>query len=78
MLPFSTILHGKQTYITSVYTKENYRGNGYQKKVFLECLNLAKDMGISSFKLTTKSPIAMKMYESQGFEADNNAKKMKL
>lgn len=76
--PRADDLSWKVGYITSVYTKENYRGNGYQKKVFLECLNLAKDMGISSFKLSTKSPIAMKMYESQGFEADNNAKKMKL
>lgn len=76
--PQADDLSCKVGYITSVYTKENYRGKGYQKKVFLECLNLARDMGITRFKLSTKSPIAMKMYASQGFEEDNHAKKMKL
>lgn len=33
-------------------------------------------MGITRFKLSTKNPIAMKMYENFGFKEDKNAKKM--
>ena len=35
-------------------------------------------MGITRFKLSTKNPIAMKIYESFGFIDDEYAKKMKI
>lgn len=76
--PQADDLSCKVGYITSVYTKDEYRRNGYQKKVFLECLKLGETLGIKRFKLSTKNPIAMKMYESVGFNDDINAKKLKL
>ena len=76
--PQADDLSCKVGYITSVYTKERYRNKGYQKKVFLECLELGKSLGINRFKLSTKNPIAMKMYESAGFKDDTNAKKLKM
>lgn len=76
--PQADDLSCKVGYITSVYTKDKYRRNGYQKKVFLECIKLGETLGIKRFKLSTKNPIAMKMYESVGFKDDINAKKLKL
>lgn len=76
--PQANDLSCKVGYITSVYTKDEYRRNGYQKKVFLECLKLGETLGIKRFNLSTKNPIAMKMYESVGFKDDINAKKLKL
>ncbi len=76
--PEARDLGGKVAYITSVYTKEEYRGKGYQRKVFEKCLDYARDMGIIRFKLSTKNPKAMKMYESKGFVDDINAKKMQI
>lgn len=35
-------------------------------------------MGITRFKLSTKNPIALKMYANFGFKEDENAKKMKM
>lgn len=76
--PQANDLSCKVGYITSVYTKDEYRRNGYQKKVFLECLKLGETLGIKRFNLSTKNPIAMKMYENVGFKDDINAKKLKL
>ena len=55
---------------------EEYRHKGYQKQVFKECINLGKELGITRFKLSTKNPVAMKMYESFNFMEDEHAKKM--
>lgn len=71
-------LNCKGGYITCVYTKEEYRQKGYQKKVFEECLKYGKKLGIIRYKLSTKNPVAMKMYASFGFKEDSNAKKMKM
>ncbi len=76
--PQADDLSCKVGYITSVYTKEEYRNKGYQKKVFKECINLGKKLGITRFKLSTKNPIAMKMYEIFNFMEDEYAKKMRL
>ena len=65
-------------YVTCVYTKEEHRQKGYQKKAFEECLRYGKELGIIRYKLSTKNPIAMKMYASFGFKEDSNAKKMKM
>lgn len=76
--PTADDLIGKAGYITSVYTKEEHRCKGYQRKVLTECLNYGKNLGIIRYQLSTKNPIAMKMYASMGFIDDNNAKKMKI
>lgn len=76
--PQADDLSCKVGYITSVYTKDQYRRKGYQRRVFLECLELGKKLGIKRFKLNTKNPIAMKMYESVGFKNDIHAKKLKI
>lgn len=76
--PQANDLGCKVAYITSVFTKEEYRKRGYQRKAFEECLNFAKGLGIIRFKLSTKNPKAMKMYASMGFIDDINAKKMEV
>lgn len=76
--PQADDLSGKVGYITSVYTKEEYRKRGYQKKVFEKCIELGKEFGIRRFKLSTKNLIAMKMYKSAGFIEDEHAKKMRI
>ena len=76
--PQADDLSCKVGYITCVYTKNEYRGKGYQKQVFQKCIELGKQIGITRFKLSTKNPIALKMYESFGFKEDENAKKMKM
>lgn len=68
----------KVAYITTVFTREEYRHRGYQRKVFEECIQYAKDMGINRFELTTKSRVAMKMYASAGFIDNIEAKVMKI
>ena len=62
----------------TMYVKKEYRNKGYQKKVFKECINLGKKLSITRFKLSTKNPIAMKLYESFNFMEDEYAKKMRL
>lgn len=76
--PQADDLSCKVGYITCVYTKDEYRGNGYQKQAFQKCIELGKQMGITRFKLSTKNPIAMKMYANFGFKEDEHAKKMKI
>ena len=76
--PQADDLSCKVAYITSVFTKEEYRGKGFQRKAFEECINFAKSLDIIRFKLSTKNPKAMNMYASNGFIDDVNAKKMKI
>lgn len=71
-------LSGEFAYITTVYTKEEHRGQGYQRRVLEECINYAKKLGLIRFKLNTLNPKAMKIYESFGFKDDISAKKMKI
>lgn len=64
-------LNGYRGYICNVYTKEKYRGRGYQRKTFNECLNFAKKQGIISFSLSSKNEDAINMYKSFGFRPAN-------
>lgn len=66
----------KLGYITTVFTKEEYRGRGYQKKAFEKCLELGKQMNITRYKLCSDNPHAIKMYEAAGFINDVNSKKL--
>lgn len=59
-------------YICNVFTKEKYRGNGYQRLVFKACLEYAKGLGINDFKLNTRNEKAIDLYKSFGFEKANN------
>ena len=64
--------NGYYGYICNVFTKEEYRGKGFQRKVFNECFDYAKKMGITSFKLSSKNEIAINMYKSFGFKQIDN------
>lgn len=64
--------NGYYGYICNVFTKEEHRGKGYQKKVFNECFEYAKTMGITSFKLSSKNEVAIAMYKSFGFKKIDN------
>ena len=76
--PDARNLSCKVGYITTVFTKEEYRQKGYQRMVFEKCLDFGKKLGIVEYKLSTKNPNAMKMYASRGFEDDINAKTMRI
>lgn len=76
--PQANDLSSKVGYITTVFTKEEYRRKGYQRKVFEECLKFGKSLGIVRFKLSTDNPKAMNMYASNGFIDDTNTKKMRI
>lgn len=64
--------NGYYGYICNVFTKKEYRGKGFQKKVFDKCFKYAKEIGITSFKLSSNNEIAIKMYKSFGFKQTNN------
>ena len=64
--------NGYYGYICNVFTKEEHRGKGYQKRVFNECFEYAKTMGITSFKLSSKNEIAIAMYKSFVFKQIDN------
>ena len=53
--PTNSNLTGIIAYITTVYTKEMYRGRGYQKKLLSYVLNYAKRMGIVRYKMDSCS-----------------------
>lgn len=69
---------GMVGYICNVFTLDEYRGKGYQKKLFNNCIKFAKDMGITNFKLSSKNEKAIKMYKSFGFVKDDNSYKYKI
>lgn len=70
--PTYTNRSGTTAYICNVYTKEKHRNKGYQKKVFEVCLDYAKKMNITSFKLSSLNEKAINMYESYGFKKKNS------
>ncbi len=59
--------NGITGYICNVFTLEEYRNKGYQRKLFQDVLSNAKKMGITYFKLSSINVNAIKMYESFGF-----------
>lgn len=59
-------------YICNVFTLEEYRNKGYQKKIFNVCFEYAKELGITNFKLDSRNENAIKMYQSFGFVNDNH------
>lgn len=65
-------------YICNVFTKEEYRNKGYQRKVFEKCFCYAKEMGITRFKLSSKNEKAIKMYTSFGFTKSVSGYELKI
>lgn len=55
-------------WISSVYTKPSYRGNGYQQELMRVLLDLAENKGFTEITLTTNTPDAKHIYEKFGFE----------
>ena len=76
--PTNSNLTGIIAYITTVYTKEMYRGRGYQKKLLSYVLNYAKRMGIVRYKLDSCNEIAIKMYNELGFKKSSSDYKLKM
>lgn len=77
-LPYMKNLTGRVAFVTSVFTKEEYRRNGYQKTTFQMCMDYAKSLEIVRFELSMVNPKAIRMYEQFGFEFNKNAMKLKL
>lgn len=69
---------GRVGFISNVFTKEKYRGHGYQKKIFEKCLEYANELGITRFKLSSVNEKAINMYESFGFVKSNHTYSMKV
>lgn len=69
---------GMLGYICNVFTKEEYRSKGYQKKVFNYCFEYAKKIGITSFKLSSLNDNAINMYKKFGFKASDNTYTLKV
>ena len=76
--PTNSNLTGIIAYITTVYTKEMYRGRGYQRKRLSHLLNYAKRMGIVRYKLDSCNEIAIKMYNELGFKKSSSDYKLKM
>lgn len=77
-MPNMKNLTGEVAFVCSVFTKEEYRENGYQKETFKMCMNYAKSLGIVRFELGTVNPKAIEMYKQFGFVFNQNAMKLKL
>lgn len=69
---------GMLGYICNVFTKEEYRNKGYQKKVFNYCFEYAKNIGITSFKLSSLNDNAINMYKKFGFKASDSTYTLKV
>ncbi|GFI71934.1 hypothetical protein IMSAG250_01142 [Clostridiales bacterium] len=58
--------------IVSVYTKPDYRGNGYQQQLINYLLDFAKSENFNDITLTTNTPDAVHIYEKAGFKLISN------
>lgn len=65
-------------YICNVYTLEEYRHKGYQRQVFDKCFAYAKELGITSFKLSSLNDIAINMYRDYGFTKSDHTYSLKV
>lgn len=63
---------GRHGCVVSVYTKPEYRGNGYQQQLIRYLLDFAKKQHFNDITLTTNTPDAMHIYEKVGFERISN------
>lgn len=58
---------GKKAYITNMYTKENYRGQGIATKLLTKLVDEAKNIGISKIWLGA-SKLGRPVYKKFGFK----------
>lgn len=63
---------GRHCCVVSVYTKPEYRGNGYQQELLKYLLDFAKSEHFNDITLTTNSPDAIHIYEKLGFKQISN------
>lgn len=63
---------GRHCCIVSVYTKPDYRGNGYQQELIRYLLDFAKTQQFNDVTLTTNTPNAEHIYEKIGFKKISN------
>lgn len=64
--------NGRHCCIVSVYTKPDYRGNGYQQQLINYLLGFAKSENFNDITLTTNTPDAVHIYEKAGFKLISN------
>lgn len=64
--------NGRHCCLVSVYTKPNYRGNGYQQQLIKYLLDFAKSENFNDITLTTNTPDAVHIYEKVGFKLISN------
>lgn len=76
--PTYTNKTGMTGHICNVFTKEQYRNLGYQRKVFNFCFDFAKKMGITNFSLSSVNPKAIQVYKSFGFKENNHIYSYKI
>ena len=60
--------NGRHGYLVSVYTKPEYRGQGYQQMLMEEILKLARIKGFTTLSLTTDNEAAKHIYTKFGFK----------
>ena len=60
--------NARQGALASVYTRPQYRGQGYQQELLRYLLDFAKKENFSEITLTTNTPDAIHIYEKAGFE----------
>ena len=66
-------LNSDIAYVSSIYTKEEYRNKGYSKLLLNEVIEDAKKRGLTRFKLSSHNEIAIKLYKKFGFKSDLTA-----
>jgi len=65
--PTYTNKSGKKAYITNMYTKENYRGQGIATHLLTKLVDAAKDSGITKIWLGA-SKLGRPVYKKFGFQ----------
>lgn len=64
--------NGRHCCIVSVYTKPEYRGNGYQQELIRYLLDFAKTEHFNDITLTTNTSDAAHIYQKVGFKMISN------
>lgn len=63
---------GRHGCIVSVYTKPEFRGNGYQQELIKYLLSFGKSERFNDITLTTNTPDAEHIYQKVGFKMISN------
>lgn len=66
-VPSNSNFSGKEAYVTSVYTEEEYRKRGIQNILMEQVLAFLQQEEISKIELDAVNPHAIKLYEKFGF-----------